>query len=92
MTAHSSSDDPTRYQPADWAARAAARDPVGRLELWMREHGLLTEEAKARVDAETEGLVRVAVETAEATPPPTPASLTEDVYASRVSERLPHPG
>ena len=86
MTAHSSSDDPTRYQPADWATRAAAHDPVGRLERWMLEHDLLTEESRARLDAEAQEEVRVAVETAESTPPPLPASLTEDVYASRASQ------
>jgi pyruvate dehydrogenase E1 component alpha subunit len=81
MTAHSSSDDPTRYQPADWAERAAAHDPVGRLEGWMATHGLLDAERQAAVRAAAEAEVRLAVETAEATPPPQPESLTEDVYA-----------
>jgi pyruvate dehydrogenase E1 component alpha subunit len=81
MTAHSSSDDPTRYQPADWAARATAHDPVGRLEGWMATHGLLDAERQAAVRAEVEAQVKDAVEIAEATPPPRPESLTEDVYA-----------
>ena len=46
MTAHSSSDDPTRYQPSDWAAQAAAHDPLARLERWMREEGVLTPAAQ----------------------------------------------
>lgn len=81
MTAHSSSDDPTRYQPADWAARAAAHDPLGRLEGWMATHGLLDAERQASVRAAVEAEVRTAVETAEATAPPRPESLTEDVYS-----------
>jgi pyruvate dehydrogenase E1 component alpha subunit len=81
MTAHSSSDDPTRYQPADWPARAAAHDPVGRLEGWMATHGLLDAERQAAVRAAVDADVRTAVEVAEATPPPRPESLTEDVYA-----------
>jgi pyruvate dehydrogenase E1 component alpha subunit len=85
MTAHSSSDDPTRYQPGDWAARASAHDPVARLERWMREHDLLTSDSIADIEAEVQEQVRIAVETAESTPPPVPASLTEDVYASGVS-------
>lgn len=92
MTPHSSSDDPTRYQPADWGARAAAHDPVRRLESWMTEHGLLTEETRQRVRAQAEAQVREAVERAEATAPPSPGSLTEDVYASpdsRASARGP---
>ena len=58
-----------------------AHDPVARLERWMREHDLLTEESIARLEAEVQDEVRVAVETA------IDASagagiLTEDVYAS----------
>jgi pyruvate dehydrogenase E1 component alpha subunit/2-oxoisovalerate dehydrogenase E1 component alpha subunit len=87
MTAHSSSDDPTRYQPADWAARARAHDPVARLEGWMRAHDLLTPSSIADIEAAVQDEVRVAVESAESTPPPVPASLTEDVYASHASQR-----
>jgi pyruvate dehydrogenase E1 component alpha subunit len=86
MTAHSSSDDPARYQPSDWAARAAAHDPLGRLEGWMATHGLLDAERRAAVRATAEAQVRKAVEIAEATPPPAPSSLTEDVYARPRSE------
>jgi len=81
MTAHSSSDDPSRYQPRDWASRALAHDPVGRLEHWMLQHQLLTPESIAALESDAQEEVRRAVEAAEATPPPRPASLTEDVYA-----------
>jgi pyruvate dehydrogenase E1 component alpha subunit len=81
MTAHSSSDDPTRYQPADWARRAASHDPVGRLERWMRDHELLTADSIDRIESEVQDQVRVAVETAEGTRAPVPESLTEDVFA-----------
>jgi pyruvate dehydrogenase E1 component alpha subunit len=82
MTPHSSSDDPRRYQPADWGERAAAHDPVARLDAWMRSQGVLSDEAAVRIHDEAEAQVRRAVETAESTPAPTPESLTEDVYAS----------
>ncbi len=82
MTAHSSSDDPTRYQPKDWAARAVAHDPVARLEEWLGRNRLVDADQRAAVAAECESAVRDAVEAAEATIPPVPASLTEDVYAS----------
>ncbi len=89
MTPHSSADDPTRYQPADWAARAASHDPVGRLEAWLFAHQGLTEPARSRFKAEAEEQVREAVRVAEETPPPRPGSLTEDVYAPAVSSRAP---
>jgi len=80
MTPHSSSDDPTRYQPSDWAARAAAHDPVLRLEEWLRRNGHLSTELQAQIRSEAERQVREAVAEAEAAPPPTRASLTEDVF------------
>jgi pyruvate dehydrogenase E1 component alpha subunit len=85
MTAHSSSDDPSRYQPKDWAGRAAAHDPVARLERWMRDHDLLTDDSASAIEGEVQEEVRAAVETAEATAPPAAESLTEDVYAPSAS-------
>jgi pyruvate dehydrogenase E1 component alpha subunit len=81
MTPHSSSDDPGRYQPKDWAERALSHDPVLRLTAWLRAAGLLNDESQARVSAMAEDEVRAAVRTAEETPAPSLASLTEDVYA-----------
>ena len=82
MTPHSSSDDPGRYQPEDWMARAQRLDPVARLEDWLLHHGLLTRELGASVVETAEAEVRAAIEAAEAAPPPAPESLTQDVYAS----------
>ncbi len=82
MTPHSSSDDPGRYQPGDWAARAASHDPYARLEQWLRARGLLTEASKARVGAEAEAAVRAAIREAEETPLPPETSLVEDVFKS----------
>jgi pyruvate dehydrogenase E1 component alpha subunit len=81
MTPHSSSDDPTRYQPTGWAEQARRHDPVERLERWLLAHGLLDEAEKARLLAEADARVRAAIQTAESTPPPPPETLTEDVYA-----------
>ncbi|HTP54776.1 MAG TPA: thiamine pyrophosphate-dependent enzyme [Thermoplasmata archaeon] len=86
MTAHSSSDDPGRYQPPDWAARARAFDPFGRLDQWLTREGLLTPSVRQSIAEESERQVRAAVEAAEATSPPSDASVTEDVYSSAGSE------
>lgn len=83
MTPHSSSDDPGRYQPADWMDRAARHDPVSRLRHWLEAHDLLTENNRTRWESEVDREVRDAIERAEATSPPPAESLTEDVYASR---------
>ncbi|HXQ48165.1 MAG TPA: thiamine pyrophosphate-dependent enzyme [Thermoplasmata archaeon] len=81
MTPHSSSDDPGRYQPKDWSARAESHDPFLRLTSWLSENGLLDAESRARITAAAEEEVRAAVRAAEETTPPSPSSLTEDVYA-----------
>jgi pyruvate dehydrogenase E1 component alpha subunit len=91
MTPHSSSDDPSRYQPTDWAARAVARDPVARLEAWMTADGLLDSAAVEAIGREADERVRAAVEVAEATAPPAARSLTEDVYASPGSREPSRP-
>jgi pyruvate dehydrogenase E1 component alpha subunit/2-oxoisovalerate dehydrogenase E1 component alpha subunit len=83
MMPHSSSDDPGRYQPPDWMARAAQRDPVPRLRSWLDAHQTVTETEFARWESEVDREVREAVDEAERTPPPSADSLTEDVYASR---------
>ena len=89
MTPHSSSDDPTRYQPADWARRAVRLDPVARLEQWMTEHDALPEELRIRIRSDAEETARAAVRAAEETPPPGPDTLTEDVYSSVPSGGAP---
>ncbi|HTT15347.1 MAG TPA: thiamine pyrophosphate-dependent enzyme [Thermoplasmata archaeon] len=81
MTPHSSSDDPKRYQPSDWDARAAAHDPVARLEQWMTHAGVLTDALRSELASRAEAEVRAAIEAAERTAPPRSESLTEDVYA-----------
>ena len=85
MTPHTSSDDPTRYQPGDWAERGQRHDPYVRLTEWMRRHGLLTPEREAEEQARADADVREAVAAAEAAPPPALETLTEDVYSPRSS-------
>lgn len=80
MTPHSSSDDPTRYQPSDWGARAAARDPVLRLENWLQRVGALPKDIEDRIRADADRDVRDAVAAAERAPSPQIESLTEDVF------------
>lgn len=81
MTPHSTSDDPSRYQPPDWKARAQAHDPVERLAQLVRELGLLPEGSVAEMDRTIDGSLREAIAAAERTPPPDPDSMTGDVFA-----------
>jgi pyruvate dehydrogenase E1 component alpha subunit len=87
MTAHSSSDDPTRYQAADWAARAQAHDPVRRLEHLLETLGALPESLKRTIESEADEVVKAAIASAESVAPPSPESLTTDVWASASAPR-----
>jgi pyruvate dehydrogenase E1 component alpha subunit/2-oxoisovalerate dehydrogenase E1 component alpha subunit len=81
MTAHSSSDDPTRYQASDWAARAQAHDPVRRLEHLLESLGALPPALKSSIESDADRTVKAAIDVAEAAPPPSSDSLTTDVWA-----------
>jgi pyruvate dehydrogenase E1 component alpha subunit len=88
MTPHSTSDDPTRYQPPDWNERARAHDPVDRLRAWLCSEGLWSDHEEASWVQKADAEVRVAVEVAEATPPPPPDSLFRDTVSSGAGQRL----
>jgi pyruvate dehydrogenase E1 component alpha subunit len=81
MTPHSSSDDPTRYQPADWTDRARAHDPVRRMEALLGTLGLLSEDVQREVVRLLDSSIRDAIAIAEKTPPPDPGTLVRDVWA-----------
>jgi len=81
MTPHSSSDDPGRYQPAEWMRAAAQHDPFERLSSWLDTHRLVSVEERAAWTTEAEHSVRGAIEEAERTPAPPDSSVSEGVYA-----------
>ena len=85
MTPHSSSDDPTRYQPAGWLADAEAKDPLRRLEALLEATGTLSADERTRLTAEIDQQLKSAIDTAEAIGPPSRESMLEDVTAPRAS-------
>src|SRR5579859_5569210 len=82
MSAHSTSDDPTRYQPAGWRERAAQHDPVLRMEQLLGALGLLSQDLVREMDRQIDATLREAIATAERTPPPAPSTLESDVFAA----------
>ena len=82
MSAHSTSDDPSRYQPADWKQRAAQHDPVLRMERLLGALGLLSEDLVREMDRTIDATLREAIAAAERTTPPPPETLERDVFAA----------
>ncbi|HTY28291.1 MAG TPA: thiamine pyrophosphate-dependent enzyme, partial [Mycobacterium sp.] len=81
MGAHTTSDDPTRYQPPAEVEEWAARDPIARYRTYLQHRGCLTDRLEQRVAARSARLraeLRGAVVDA---PDPDVGELFDHVYA-----------
>ncbi|HEX4456758.1 MAG TPA: thiamine pyrophosphate-dependent enzyme [Polyangia bacterium] len=81
VSAHSSSDDPSRYRDERVTEQWRTRDPIARFRTWLMAEGLLDEAAEAALRAELDGEVRDAVAQEERVGAPELRTLVEDVYA-----------
>ena len=81
VSAHSSSDDPSRYRDEKVTERWRARDPIARFRAWLVAQGRLDDAADERMRAEIDAEVRDAVAKEEHVGPPALSTIVEDVYA-----------
>jgi pyruvate dehydrogenase E1 component alpha subunit/2-oxoisovalerate dehydrogenase E1 component alpha subunit len=82
VSAHTSSDDPTRYRDERVTdAWRQKKDPIDRFRRYLTAAGLLDEAADARLHEQLEAEVRQAVALEEKTPAPSLDTLIEDVFA-----------
>lgn len=81
VSAHTSSDDPSRYRDEsiteEWRTR---RDPLARGRRFLEERGLLEEGEHDAMVAELEAEIREVVEEQEPVGPPARTTLFDDVY------------
>ena len=85
--AHTTADDPSVYRDDDEVERWKRKDPIPRLETYLRERGLLDDEAVDAIEADVETEVAAAIEAAERTERPAPTDMFDHAYAER-TERL----
>lgn len=81
VSAHSSSDDPTRYRDeavTDMWRRQ--RDPIARMQTFLEARGYLAPGEANALAATVEQEVRDAIARQEAAPPPSPSSIIDDVF------------
>lgn len=81
IEAHTNADDATRYRTADEVRGWLGRDPIARLETWLRSASLLDDAAAGRLAAEAEHLAEDVRRRMNADVSVNPAELFEHVYA-----------
>lgn len=78
---HTNADDATRYRTDDEVRGWLARDPIARLEAYLRAERLLDDAAAGRLATEAEQLAAAVRDRMNADPRTDPAELFEHVYA-----------
>jgi pyruvate dehydrogenase E1 component alpha subunit len=81
IEAHTNADDATRYRASDEVQGWLARDPIARLDAYLREQDLFDDVAAERLTAEAERLAKDVRDRLNADAAVDPAELFEHVYA-----------
>jgi len=86
MGAHTTTDDPTRYRLSDEVEAWKLKDPIARVEAYLRRGGLATPEFFESVEVEAEELGVRLREGCKALPDPDPVALFGNVYTEITTE------
>jgi pyruvate dehydrogenase E1 component alpha subunit len=78
---HSTSDDAKKYRSDKEVHEWAKKDPISRLEKYMKENKLLDEKYRKEVIAKAKAKVEKEVEIYEKLPDPTPKDMFDNTYA-----------
>jgi TPP-dependent pyruvate/acetoin dehydrogenase alpha subunit len=89
MEGHAVHDD-AFYVPKELFEEWARRDPIERYRTWLHEHAHLGDEEEAELTASVKRLLNEAVQRAEASPLPDPATLLDGVFAEAEELDTPH--
>lgn len=65
LSVHTTADDPTRYRSEDEVEKWEARDPIPRLQNYLKEKGILSEDSIEALEAEIGAEIKEAVQLAE---------------------------
>jgi pyruvate dehydrogenase E1 component alpha subunit len=79
--AHTTADDPSVYREDEEVERWKAKDPIPRLEQFLRDRNVLDDDRVAEITDSVEDEVAAAIATAEGYERPTVEAMFEHVYA-----------
>src|SRR5918995_4917250 len=86
MGAHTTTDDPTRYRLNDDVENWKLKDPIARLEVYLRRNGLVDDAFIADMKNEADDLGHHLREGCKALPDPKPLDMFAHVYAEETEE------
>src|SRR4051794_14471760 len=86
MGAHTTTDDPTRYRLSGDVESWKLKDPIARVEAYLKRNGLADAEFFADLDAEAADLGHRLREGCKAMPDPQPMSMFDHVFAEETEE------
>jgi 2-oxoisovalerate dehydrogenase E1 component alpha subunit len=91
LTAHSSDDQQTKYRSAEELADLSSKDALPLFRAQLRDAGVLTEEAEARIAAEVKVEIDEATDYAENAEDPSPETAMQWVFAEDWPGETPPP-
>ncbi|WP_425571669.1 pyruvate dehydrogenase (acetyl-transferring) E1 component subunit alpha [Nocardioides aquiterrae] len=86
MGAHTTTDDPTRYRLSDDLERWKLKDPIARVEAYLRRNGVADDDFFATLQQEADDLGHRLREGCKALPDPQPLSIFDHVYSEITDE------
>jgi pyruvate dehydrogenase E1 component alpha subunit len=86
MGAHTTTDDPTRYRLSDDVERWKLKDPIARVEAYLKRNAMADQEFFEAVQNEADDLGHRLREGCKAMPDPQPLSMFDHVYAEETDE------
>jgi pyruvate dehydrogenase E1 component alpha subunit len=89
MEGHAVHDD-AFYVPKELFEEWARRDPLERFRTWLRDNAELTDSEEDDITAGVKRLLNDAIQRAEESPVPDPATVTDGVFASPDELETPH--